>query len=230
MHFFSRFTWRLWTGIGLLIAMVGLGEATEWHHVTHGNQEVWWHLLRARRDGINPTVAALTSLFNPLNATILVVVCGLGVWALTRNIRQAAYVWGTVIFATIISTVTKALADVARPPLAGRLVQVSSASFPSGHTTAVTALGVALATVFAAYLRASGRGRRAVIAVWVFAWVWVAVIALTRLYLGVHWMTDVMGGMLVGAAAALIAADFAQVSRDVLPRFHSRRQHGSRVR
>lgn len=69
-------------------------------------------------------------------------------------------------------------------------------SFPSGHTAFVTTVTVA---IVASSVRWSGR--------WVAAWIGAALVlltALTRLYLGVHYPVDVVGGMLGGASAAVL--------------------------
>lgn len=70
------------------------------------------------------------------------------------------------------------------------------ASFPSGHTAA------SFAAVFA--LRYSGSR------LWKPALALAVVIALSRLYLYVHWPSDVLGGMLVGAAAGYLGARLAE--------------------
>ena len=66
------------------------------------------------------------------------------------------------------------------------------ASFPSGHTAA------SFAVVFA--LKASGSP------LWKPALVWASLMAFSRLYLYVHWPTDVLGGIVVGTAAGWLGA------------------------
>ena len=75
----------------------------------------------------------------------------------------------------------------------------ADASFPSGHTAA------SFAAVFA--LRASGSP------LWKPAAVLASVIAFSRLYLYVHWPTDVLGGILVGAVAGWAGARLADAFR-----------------
>ena len=70
------------------------------------------------------------------------------------------------------------------------------ASFPSGHTAA------SFAVVFA--LKASGSP------LWKPALVWAILMAFSRLYLYVHWPTDVLGGIALGAVVGWIGAKIVQ--------------------
>lgn len=70
------------------------------------------------------------------------------------------------------------------------------ASFPSGHTAA------SFAVVFA--LKASGSP------LWKPALVWAILMAFSRLYLYVHWPTDVLGGIALGAVVGWIGAKSVQ--------------------
>jgi undecaprenyl-diphosphatase len=78
----------------------------------------------------------------------------------------------------------------ARPPQHDWRAAASGWSFPSGHTT--TSAVTAGLLILAVCLR-SPRGRTALCTL--FA-VWAAAVGLTRIYLGVHWLTDVIGGWL----------------------------------
>jgi len=98
----------------------------------------------------------------------------------------------------------KALVDRPRPP--SSLISTSAASYPSGHAiaSAVTAIGIVMALT-------TGRRR-----LW---WMIVAVIvatlvALSRTYLNAHWLTDVLGGSLLGAGLALAIPEAFEVARD----------------
>ena len=100
--------------------------------------------------------------------------------------------------------VLKPLVGRIRPFLVNTAVELltappADASFPSGHTAA------SFAAVFA--LRASGSP------LWKPALVLAAGIAFSRLYLYVHWPTDVLGGILVGAAAGWAGARLADALR-----------------
>ncbi|MFD4474795.1 phosphatase PAP2 family protein [Streptomyces sp. NPDC058471] len=77
-----------------------------------------------------------------------------------------------------------------RPPRTDWATHASGWAFPSGHTT--TAAFTAGLLVIAVYVRAP-RGRNLLALV---IGCWGALVGLTRVYLGVHWFTDVVGGWL----------------------------------
>ncbi|MFG2666724.1 phosphatase PAP2 family protein [Streptomyces sp. NPDC048387] len=77
-----------------------------------------------------------------------------------------------------------------RPPVGDWVAHASGWSFPSGHST-TAAMTAALA--IAALSFGSRRGSRLAVAV---IGLWGVAVGLTRVYLGVHWFTDVLGGWL----------------------------------
>jgi membrane-associated phospholipid phosphatase len=95
---------------------------------------------------------------------------------------------------TLLSTQVKELVDRIRPT-ANPIAHTLGPSFPSGHTTGAAAC-------FAAFALVLGRGRsRNTQAVLAGAAVFVAcAVAASRVLLGVHWLTDVLGGLALGWA------------------------------
>jgi undecaprenyl-diphosphatase len=106
-----------------------------------------------------------------------------------------------VLGAIIIQTVDKALVARPRPPV-HELEHVSGTSFPSGHATDATAFFLALAIV----LIAGSPPRWARIVTALAALVIIAAVAMSRVYLGVHYPTDVVAGILLGAAWGMVSA------------------------
>jgi membrane-associated phospholipid phosphatase len=86
----------------------------------------------------------------------------------------------------------KVLVERARPDLA-RLTGYAGTSFPSGHSTAAAATLAAVALVMT-----RGRSRQTKAVAAAVAAGLAAIVAATRVFLGVHWFTDVIAGLLLG--------------------------------
>lgn len=136
----------------------------------------------------------------PVVAVILVVVFAV-MWLL-KGWRTAL---GIVVVAGagwVTCLITKYAVHLPRPDLNDvphqLLKEASTLSYPSGHVAFVAALGAAL------FLAAARSTSRTLIAV-VFG-VIAIVVAIARLYTGIHYLTDTVGGVLNGLAGALLFA------------------------
>jgi membrane-associated phospholipid phosphatase len=94
-----------------------------------------------------------------------------------------------------------------RPPVTDWAGAAGGASFPSGHTTTASMFALAAAWALAASVRPGWRRR----AIWAGAGVYAVTVGWSRVWLGVHWPTDVAGGWLFSLAwlaggAALISS------------------------
>ena len=104
--------------------------------------------------------------------------------------------------AAVLTFVTKNVIERIRPEEAQQLVVVSGFSYPSGHSLLTSALYLTIAIIAGRYVRHPGA--RATIFLAVSA-VLIGVGA-SRVYLGVHYATDVASGISLGAAWALLLA------------------------
>ena len=101
--------------------------------------------------------------------------------------------------AFLLYTAIKDLVDRPRPPLA-HLANAGGASFPSGHSVQAAAIYGALA-----YLVARHRPRKNALLIWVGAVLLTLMIGWSRLFLGVHYPSDVVGGILIGSLWAAVS-------------------------
>ncbi len=102
----------------------------------------------------------------------------------------------------VLVAAVKRLVDRPRPPSDGWLVTVSTSSFPSGHATA-TAAAVAVLVLSVVAARLSRRTR---VGTLIAATLIVVAMDWSRVYLGVHYLTDVVAGTLLGVWLAVSAA------------------------
>lgn len=103
--------------------------------------------------------------------------------------------------AAILVTTIKLLIARPRPTLGAVVATADGFAFPSGHSAqAVATYGVL------AWLVAHLAARRTVrVGAWLSGVVLIGLIGFSRLYLGVHWLSDVIGGYIIGAAWAVVA-------------------------
>jgi membrane-associated phospholipid phosphatase len=140
----------------------------------------------------------LTSVFKVLtwlgsSAVLVPVAVVAGGW-----LRRTMHSWRPLLVLALalagafgFSQLVKHAVGRARPD--DRLVHVVGYAFPSGHATFAAAGWLALALLLAAVWPAR---RRALVAA---AIVVIAIVGASRVYLQVHWTTDVLGGWLLGA-------------------------------
>jgi membrane-associated phospholipid phosphatase len=152
-----------------------------------------------RSDWVTGPAIAVTDAGGPAGTIILAVVIGAVLSRRARSPIPALILIGTVGAAALASTVTKSVVGRARPPIVSQVLLETDHSFPSGHATGAMALFTMAAVMFGYTLPPARRALLLVLA----AAVTVAV-SVTRLYLGEHWLTDVVGGMLLGGLAAVI--------------------------
>ena len=195
---------RALTAIALLLAtfvlltVLVLGGAT-----TGFDHAIMVALRDADGSGIGPgwlskAMMNWSALGSGHNVTIIVVVAAIGLF-LARLPREAGVVIACSLGTSIIVNTLKPIFERARPSVVQHIDTVTGFSFPSGHTTTATAIYATLGVLVAAGVHE----RRLKIFVLAIAAFIPFLVGFTRVFLGVHYPTDVLGGWCLGLAWAL---------------------------
>jgi membrane-associated phospholipid phosphatase len=111
--------------------------------------------------------------------------------------KDAAYMASAFVLSTVVTTATKNIVKRNRPfvdyPFIVKRDEGGSYSFPSGHTSAAFTTATSLCLLFPKWY------------VIVPSYLWASTVAYGRLYLGVHYPTDVLAGAVVGAGSAWLS-------------------------
>jgi undecaprenyl-diphosphatase len=197
-------------GAALLTALTALVIAVHSHGwVTRLDTATTSWLVMHRSVGFDVAAWVITDLGSPVATAAAGAICAALLCWRARSMIPGIIVIGTVGAAALASTALKAVVDRPRPPLQWQIVLETDPSFPSGHVTGTAALlGIIAVCV--------GTARSRTVRAWLASGVvtGVLVIAATRLYLGVHWLTDV-------AAGAILAAVFVTVGATVFGAVHA---------
>lgn len=188
-------TRMLITGGALLAAAVFLGWVVVvlFGGAIHGLDPSWNQLMVQIRQPWMVTIAyALNIVGGGWVATFLVPLLILGMLVLLRRWKAAVYAAVTFLVSVGLTQLIKEIFGRARPE--DLLVPSDFGSFPSGHTANAATIAVVLIVIF--------RRRWILIA----GIIWTLAMALSRTILSVHWLTDTIGGMLIGVAATLLVA------------------------
>ncbi len=167
-------------------------------------------ILLAFRSPVDPTdplgpvwlesaVRDVTALGGSVVITI-VTLSAAGFLLLSGKRGAALYVLAAIVGATILSFSIKAGIERPRPDLFPHGAPVYTASFPSGHATGAAATYLTLGALLARFQR----HRRLKIYLLALATILTLLIGLSRLYLGVHWPSDVLAGWTLGSCWALL--------------------------
>jgi len=199
-----------WFGVVLGCAIVCghlLAHAERSGGSTAFDSSVTSWMVRHRSSGWTALARGLSTVGSQVVLTPVTTVAAAALLARRRFVQAGLLIaaWGGAL---LLYNLTKDFVQRPRPPSAIWLTNVGkSTSFPSGHATQSLATFAALALVAAAWTsRAAWPGR-------VLALVLAAGVGWSRVYLGVHWATDVLAGWLIAAAWMAIVVRLAGVAR-----------------
>ena len=158
-------------------------------------------IAEMRLPGLNGPAVDLTALGS---VSVLTFLCVVTVLLLFMH-RDMLAAWQLIIAACgggLISTMLKRVLERARPAEVEKLVEVSSFSYPSGHSLAAASVYLTLAIVCARHLEL--RGAR--IFVFSTALLLMVGIGFSRAYLGVHYPSDIAAGLMLGSGWSLLVS------------------------
>ncbi len=117
---------------------------------------------------------------------------------LRRRLRTALFLFAAIAGGQLLSSLLKLGFDRPRPDLVPHGMEVYTASFPSGHAMMTAVVYLTLAALLA---RSESRRRIKTYLLLLAASV-TLMVGVSRVYLGVHWPSDVLGGWMIGSAWA----------------------------
>lgn len=168
-----------------------------------------WLLLAFRMPGDTATLIGPRWLvdaardFTALGSTgvvVLTVILSAMFLMLTRKFPTAAYVIAAATLGTLLNNLLKIGFARPRPDIVAHSVEVHTASFPSGHSMMSAVVYLTLGMLLAR----SQADRRVKIFLLAVSVLLTLLIGISRVYLGVHWPTDVLAGWTLGAGWALL--------------------------
>ena len=170
-------------------------------------------LAGLRRPWLNGVAVELTALGSPLLVALFTIVAAGLLRAFGDRLGAGLLVISSLAAALLTSTL-KGLLERPRPDIVSKLVHVASLSYPSGHSLASSAVYLTAALVVARHLPSLAQRIVALVS----AATLVLFIGASRVYLGVHYPSDVVAGILVGTAwASLTAAALRMLERRQRP-------------
>jgi len=207
-----------WLGgheLGVLLAFVGIASGI-WlfgviaGEVLEGNTEAFDRriLLAMRHPGDHSPIGPpalqeiardITALGGATALGLLTLITG-GFLLLDGKRHLAIFVYGSVASGFLVSAVLKSLFQRSRPDLVPYAASFSTTSFPSGHSMLAALTYLTLGALLA---RAQERKRLKAYLLFVSATL-TFLVGLSRVYLGVHWPTDVLAGWTAGALWAIL--------------------------
>ncbi|CAL9286460.1 MULTISPECIES: phosphatase PAP2 family protein [Streptomyces] len=196
-----RVAWTLAVCSALLLTLVAL----EWRPLIDLDDDIagTTHRWAVEEPGITHAMRILTDwVWDTWTMRLLCAAVVLWLWFRRGDRWTAVWLGAACLLGSLLQQLLKAAVDRARPVWPDPVDSAHFAAFPSGHAMTATFVCGLLVWLVHHYGAADGVRRAALAA----AVVSVAGVGVTRVWLGVHWATDVLGGWLLGALVVALAA------------------------
>jgi undecaprenyl-diphosphatase len=169
--------------------------------VSAADRAILFAVARARTPWLTIAAIDVTAL-GSITLVVLFSAFTLVVLLVLRDRLGALQMLAASVGAGILTLVTKDIIERTRPEVAQQLIAVSGFSYPSGHSLSTSALYLTIAIIAGRYVQHLG----ARVAIFIAVSAVVIMVGASRVYLGVHYATDVVSGISLGAAWALVLA------------------------
>lgn len=152
--------------------------------------------------------------FGSISVIVTIALSAIGFLVLRRRALEGLLLAVALAGGLALSEGLKSFFDRARPPDVYRYAETLNPSFPSGHALLSAVLYLSLGAMLAR-ATSNRKIRTYVMAVAILV---TLLVGATRVYLGVHWVTDVLGGWCIGAAWAMAFWLFERWARGAMAR------------
>ena len=161
-----------------------------------------WKMLRRIEDN---RTSGKTSFYKGISASTYIFSLGTpaaylisGMINKDDNLKKTAlYITESIAITEAVTFATKAIVNRERPAIADptftSITKAKNASFPSGHTSAAFSVATSLTIVKPKWY------------VYVPAFTWASLVGYSRMYLGVHYPTDILAGAIIGSGSAWLS-------------------------
>jgi membrane-associated phospholipid phosphatase len=171
-----------------LVALASIWGAMLWLGGTDGDQAVLAFFYAGDRPFLSAAARCVTELGAYYTLALLGIVAIVLLYRRERG-REAVLLFTLIVTGPLFVELQKGWIGRLRPHDQEHLVATQSFAFPSGHTANATLIWLSLALLLARSGRAPALAGAALIAV---------AVGCSRMMLGVHWPTDVIGGLAFG--------------------------------
>lgn len=159
--------------------------------------------INLRHPFLNGIAVDITALGSPAIITMISLIA-IGTLFISKDRSGALYLFLAVSGGTLGMAVLKKFTARPRPQIISHLVEVQGLSYPSGHSLVATVTYLALALLVCRHLKSY----KIITLVLITTTLIISLISFSRLYLGVHYPSDVLSGMLFGISWVLMLTAF----------------------